>query len=60
MAERLISASPDHELTLSAGIAEVRAGETGEQLVARADVALYTAKENGRNRVELELPEGQV
>ena len=31
-----------------------RAGETMEQAIARADKALYQAKQNGRNRVEVE------
>lgn len=38
-------------VTLSAGIAEYRAGEGIEQLMRRADRALYEAKYAGRNRV---------
>jgi diguanylate cyclase (GGDEF)-like protein len=45
------------KLTCSFGVAELAAGETGDDLVGRADGALYRAKVNGRNRVELaEMP----
>lgn len=37
--------------TISVGIAELARGEELEQLLARADAALYRAKEAGRNRV---------
>jgi len=43
-------------LTISVGIAAFHAdNDSGEALIARADAALYRAKEGGRNRVELEL-----
>jgi diguanylate cyclase (GGDEF)-like protein/PAS domain S-box-containing protein len=48
--ERLRGATPD-EQTCSAGLAVWRAGETVDDLVGRADKALYEAKENGRNRL---------
>jgi len=35
--------------TLSAGVAEARPGESPEVLYARADAALYAAKQRGRN-----------
>jgi diguanylate cyclase (GGDEF)-like protein len=40
-------------LTCSFGVAEYYDGDTAETLLARADEALYQAKRNGRNRVEL-------
>lgn len=39
-------------LTLSAGVAELRPGESGNDMIARADEALYQAKQLGRNRAE--------
>ena len=39
--------------TFSAGIALYQAGETPTDLIERADVALYRAKNAGRNRVEI-------
>ena len=38
-------------ITVSIGIASRQRGETAEQLLERADIALYRAKESGRNRV---------
>lgn len=40
-------------VTVSAGLAELRAGESIESLLERADQALYRAKALGRNRVEV-------
>jgi diguanylate cyclase (GGDEF)-like protein len=40
-------------ITLSIGVAELRFGESGYDMIARADLALYQAKEHGRNRVEV-------
>jgi diguanylate cyclase len=41
------------QVTLSIGVAVGREGESLEQLIGRADAALYTAKGKGRNRVEV-------
>ncbi len=44
---------PEHpgvNATFSVGLAQARQGETLEQLIERADHALYQAKHNGRNR----------
>lgn len=52
--------NPISTITASFGIATYKGeGETGEDLIARADEALYKAKTDGRNRIVLEtdLPE---
>lgn len=48
--ERLLRSVP-HGQTCSGGIAQFIPGETLEQLLKRADDALYEAKERGRDRV---------
>lgn len=47
--ERLRRATAEG-LTASAGVASWNGHETGEELFARADAALYEAKQSGRNR----------
>ncbi|MEQ8806652.1 MAG: GGDEF domain-containing protein [Rhodospirillales bacterium] len=42
-------------ITVSVGAAEFQPGESVESLIERADEALYLAKHNGRNRVEMGL-----
>lgn len=39
------------QVTASCGVAEYRAGETLNMLINRADIALYQAKQQGRNQV---------
>lgn len=43
----------DRTVTLSIGLSELRPGEDRRGLLGRCDVALYKAKERGRNRIEL-------
>ncbi len=60
LTERLLDSFRNHRVefegrkiafTGSAGIAELRSGETGATLLGRADETLYTAKKTGRDRV---------
>ncbi|MGO4999579.1 diguanylate cyclase [Oceanisphaera sp. W20_SRM_FM3] len=44
---------PSFSITVSVGIAELQPDENFENLLRRADNALYLAKNNGRNRCEL-------
>lgn len=46
------------EVTCSIGVAWYHEGDSTGQLLARADAALYRAKHDGRNRIELEEGEG--
>jgi len=61
LAERMRTAIGGHELaevpggiTVSAGLAELRQGESAETLLMRSDRALYQAKESGRNRCRVD------
>lgn len=63
IAERLRSAIGQHsfkfskhefKVTISAGVATHRAGETLPELLRRADKCMYTAKQNGRDRTVTE------
>ncbi len=65
LAERLRSALADAEIwaggrkirtTASLGLAEQQEGEEIDSLYARADAALYAAKQAGRNRVVIAAP----
>ena len=62
VAERLRSMVENQEVNVvggtlrisaSIGVAQLKAGEAGYQLIARADSAMYFAKQNGRNRIEI-------
>lgn len=52
---RLGEVEPDH-VTFSAGVAQLDPDESGDQLLARADKALYRAKKSGRNRTIVSEP----
>ena len=43
-------------VTISLGVAELAQGMSADQLVRNADLALYTAKNSGRNRTEVYRP----
>jgi len=43
--------SPGMQMTLSAGVATLKPGETTDSFLARTDSALYAAKAQGRNRI---------
>ena len=47
--------APHLKVSFSAGVAEVREGESQDGAIDRADRALYRAKQAGRNRVEIAL-----
>ncbi len=50
---RPIPSVPSFSYTCSAGLAELRPGETSREVYARADEALYTAKQSGRDRLKI-------
>ncbi len=52
-AQRVTAGEAVVRFTVSVGVALLQEGETVDALLKRADLALYHAKENGRNRVEL-------
>jgi len=57
MAKELMKRSTGEHLgriTISIGVATVRAGDTGQSLIERADTCMYAAKRHGRNRVMCE------
>lgn len=49
----MIPQAPDYRLTVSVGIASFRRGERIEDVIQRADRALYEAKSQGRDRIVL-------
>lgn len=48
--------TPGHPIWASMGVAVIEPDERGEHAIERADQALYLAKQNGRDRVELAPP----
>jgi PleD family two-component response regulator len=53
---RVAFASDRGRVTFSAGVARVDGPETTEQVLARADEALYAAKRDGRDRTVVAPP----
>ena len=53
VADASLMSVPLVRATVSIGAAQFLAGETGEQLLARADNAVYAAKRGGRNQVRV-------
>ena len=53
---RSLHPTPDRSraVTASFGVAQLMSGETGDELLRRADIALYRAKSEGRNTVAVE------
>ncbi len=49
----VLGANVEIKVTASLGVAEFHKGDTVDTLIAQTDAALYRAKKNGRNRIEL-------
>ncbi len=49
----VLGANVEIKVTASLGVAEFHEGDTVDTLIAQTDAALYRAKDNGRNRIEL-------
>jgi diguanylate cyclase len=60
MLKRRSTAEDLGTVTVSAGFAERRTGETAHSLMERADSALYASKRSGRNRVTAALKEAEA
>jgi len=52
--EAIVIAPIQVKITASIGVAQWRAGQDFRELIHRADVAMYRAKQNGRDRVEVD------
>ena len=48
------------QVTLSGGLVLLKTDESLDQAIRRADQLLYQAKENGRNRIEHQLPAAEA
>ena len=49
-----------NRVTISIGVTQIAIDEAINETIARADEALYLAKENGRNRVEILSPPNEM
>jgi len=50
----MLTGNPNDRLTASAGVTDARPTDAANDLMARADKALYRAKDHGRGRVDVE------
>ncbi|MCD4676858.1 MAG: diguanylate cyclase, partial [Desulfobacula sp.] len=48
---KMITRSGKVGITVSIGVARLKEGQTTDDLLAESDIALYKAKDNGRNQV---------
>ena len=48
---KMITRSGEISITISIGVASRRGDETADAMIARADAALFRAKDNGRNQL---------
>lgn len=49
--KEIANMNDDRTITISVGITEIHKGENIDEILKRADQALYTSKENGRNQI---------
>lgn len=55
-----LEALPGQTVTVSIGVCDVTRAESAEDWLAKADAAMYSAKEKGRNRVEVDASEPDI
>ena len=55
-----LEALPGQIVTVSIGVCDVTKAESAEDWLAKADAAMYSAKEKGRNRVEVDASEADI
>jgi diguanylate cyclase (GGDEF)-like protein len=51
VAEPIVTRAGSLQITISIGVTLARPDEASEELIARADTAMYQAKQTGRNQV---------
>ncbi len=57
---KLIYKEINVNLTISLGITSLKNGDTPDSFIARADKALYEAKRNGKNRIEMDCEQMDI